>query len=139
MIRLANNYSYRFLKDDTKVFAICKNNNIPNVVLGDQNNKFRNTFYSEPYISSDAKVIRNAVVAFTSYDLCVPWMNNLTFQKEQVDVTVAEFDLSYIKDVTDMLHMPLIVILDDQDDKYEIFYYIKRTKDMDIRGFYGDV
>lgn len=133
MIRLANNYSYRYLRDDAKVFAICKRN-----ASGNAANTFRNSFYSEPYISTDSQVIRNALLAFTSYDNCVPWMNNLNFQKEPVDVTVVEFDLSYIKGVSDMLHMPLVVVLDVQSNEYEIFYYLKRTGDIGIKGMYDD-
>ena len=139
MIRLANNFTYRYLKDDARVFAVCKSNPSLDMTQAAQQIRFRKFFYSEPFLSIDKKTIRNALIAFNSHDICQPWIREMPFNQskgDNKDVSVEECDISYLKVLSDMLAMPLIVIMEYKDEKYDVFFYQQRVKDVDIRQYF---
>jgi hypothetical protein len=139
MIRLANNFNYRYLKDDTHVFAVCKSNPILKTTQAAQQICFRKYFYSEPFLSIDKKTIRNALLAFHSYDICQPWINDMIFHPNNngdSDVSIEQCNISYLKALSDMLCMPLIVIIECKDENFDVFYYQQRTKDIDVSKFF---
>jgi hypothetical protein len=143
MIRLANNFTYRYLKDDAKVFAVCKSNPCLEMTQAAQQIRFRKFYYSEPFLSIDTKTIRNALITFHSYDICKPWVQDMYNPimdnpkvNDDVDISIEECDLSYLKVLSDMLSMPLMVIIESKDDNYEVFYYKQRVKDIDVRQYF---
>jgi hypothetical protein len=83
MLHLANNYSYRFLRDDAKVFAICKKKKLYDTLIINVNDKqnaiinpLRYQYYSEPVIGRDG-VTRNTLLSFANQELCSIWKDRL--------------------------------------------------------------
>ena len=150
MIKLSSNCSYRFIKDDTKVFTLCRVAKTNKTLIADENinknlviNPLRNSYYSEPIIDRSG-VVRNTLIAFTDEDFCYIWknkfapMSTLLQVKEQSqdsfsdDITNLSFALQDIKAISADLRMSLLVIIDAKDiDKvinYEVFYYDAKHK-----------
>lgn len=151
MMHLANNYSYRFIKDDTNVFTISKNPECHRLPIAKKNvNKpvrnYKHHFYSEPYMNSQGHV-NNSLLAFTSKDNCLIWqmkikrMNkifagNTSHQFEELDKSdeilsshaILEVSLYDIKVISDAMQMPLIVILDSKDEQYDVYFHHIKQK-----------
>lgn len=135
MIHLANNYNYRFLNDNTKVFVVTKQKQS----LGKHvfQHPQRLHYYTEAYLSRDNQEIRNALLGFVEYEKCVNWhericrVENQIHYPEMIGVNlentpeIRDFNLKDMKYMSNLLHMPLIVIIseDASADEYSVFYY----------------
>jgi hypothetical protein len=134
MFHLANNYNYRFLDDKSKVFVVTKQKQQlgRHVIQHPQ----RLHYYSEAFLSRDNQEIRNALLGFVEYEKCVNWHQRISRMEHQIEYPKIEgVDLentSNIESVTvkdlkymsDLLHMPLIVIInEDTNSEYSVFYY----------------
>jgi hypothetical protein len=135
MIHLANNYNYRFLNDNTKVFTVTKQKQQlgRHIIQHPQ----RLHYYTEAYLSRDNQEIRNALLGFAEHQKCVNWHGRICRVEKQiqypkmVDVNldnipeIRDFSLKDMKYMSDLLHMPLIVIIseDINTNEYSVFYY----------------
>lgn len=149
MIKLANNYTYRYLKDDTKILTICrkkKQNDTLIVDVGFNNNliinPLRYNYYTEPVTGSDGDT-RNTLLAFNSSKICSTWMNNINNNNNHkysyikktdiLDIPPAsmfenqleslELTLLDMKSVSADLRMALMVILEINNETYDVYYY----------------
>lgn len=154
MIKLSSNCSFRFLKDDVKVYALCKKpKHAPSkTLIADSQvtkhlimNPLRYSYYSEPVLNREGDV-KNKLIAFCTQELCYVWraqarfidsqnilpvdgMPNYTFASDVSDV---ELTLQDAKAVSEDLRMSLIVVLDAKDidgvTQYEVFFYDSKNK-----------
>lgn len=157
MMHLANNYTYRYIKDDTSVYAICRSitgqTHLPGAVHGitPPIRNYTKAFYSEPFMNSNGHV-NNAVFAFIGHDVCRMWDDKLQRNGilsigmlqdlEDIDrpavndqhpnncasTNILEVSLHELKIITDAMQMPLMVVLEAQNDKYEVFYHSIKHK-----------
>jgi len=151
MIKLSSNCSYRFIKDDTQVFTLCRVAKTNKTLIADENinknlviNPLRNSYYSEPIIDRSGTV-RNTLIAFTDEDFCFIWKNKFTPMSELLqakakssedlfseNITNICFTLGDIKAVSADLRMSLLVIIDakeiNKELNYEVFYYDAKHK-----------
>lgn len=151
MIKLSSNCSYKFIKDDTKVFTLCRVAKSNKTLIADENinknlviNPLRNSYYTEPIIDRTGTV-RNTLIAFTDEDFCYIWKNKFTPMSSLLqmkdksaedmfndDITNISFTLQDIKAVSADLRMSLLVIIDARDVNkelnYEVFYYDAKHK-----------
>lgn len=155
MIKLANNYSYRFIKDDVKVTTICKQRTNDTLIADFDKykhvmmNPLRYTYYTEPVVGNDG-VIRNTLLAFQNKQLCSDWLqsvknnqqehvkSNKVEDVQQLDVAPSlfddkiftlEFNLYDIKSVSEELRVALMVIIDIKDNDYDVYYYNSKLKE----------
>lgn len=154
MIKLANNYSYRFIRDDVKVTTICKRKTNDTLIVDFDKynhvimNPLRYTYYTEPVKGNDG-VIRNTLLAFQNQQLCSDWLESvkknqqeqamkdsnddvqlLDFPPSMLDETILtlEFNLYDIKSVSEELRVALMVIIDFKDSDYDVYYYNSKLK-----------
>lgn len=157
MMHLANNYSYRFIKDDTNIFTICRRPVStlipPSHVQGVPPKYYNQHFYSEAYLDKRGQV-NNAILAFGSTDMCTMWQNKIdrlgtpnarSLLDNGLDITMdlpsslelgmdiidtkIEVPLYDLKTISDAMHIPLMVIIDILDNnKYEVFYHNIKLK-----------
>lgn len=154
MIKLVNNYSYRFIKDDVKVTTICKRKTNDTLIVDFDKynhvmmNPLRYTYYTEPVVGNDG-VVRNTLLAFQNKQLCSNWLESVKkIQQEQLikssadDVQLLdnppsmfddkilplEFNLYDIKSVSEELRVALMVIIDFKDKDYDVYYYNSKLK-----------
>lgn len=141
LFHLSQNYSYRYLRDDSNVFIITKQPERQYVHPTSRH------IYTEPFLSKDNVTIRNAVLGFTSYETCNDWyaricnVQNLpTDSKElsqsdyvdkyflQQKPVIKNIPLCDIKHTADLLDVPLIVIMKESNQEYDVFYYPNKQK-----------
>ncbi len=147
MIKLANNYSYRFLKDNVKVTTICKRKTNDTLIVDFDKynhvimNPLRYTYYTEPVVGNDG-LIRNTMLAFRDKELCSSWMENgKNIQLSQLDkddipppspfndkILFQEFTLSDVKSVSEELRLALMVVIDINENDYDVYYYNSKLK-----------
>lgn len=155
MIRLANNYSYRFIKDNVKVTTICRRKTNDTLIVDFDRcnhvtmNPLRYTYYTEPVTGNDG-VIRNTLLAFQNEELCSDWLESVKkMQREQKEliknvddvqlldiyppvfddkILSVEFDLADIKSVSEELRVALMVVIDFKDNDYGVYYYNSKLK-----------
>ena len=150
MIKLANNYSYRFMKDNVKVSTICKRKTKDTLIIDFDKcrhiimNPLRYTYYTEPVVGNDG-MTRNTLLAFKDKELCSYWMESTkNLQLLQVEVTFnddipppspydekilfEEFTLSDVKSVSEDLRVALMVIMDIKNNDYDVYYYNSKLK-----------
>lgn len=147
MIKLANNYSYRFLKDNVKVTTICKRKTNDTLIVDFDKyrhvvmNPLRYTYYTEPVVGNDG-LTRNTMLAFKDKELCSSWMENVkSIQVSQLDkddipppcpfddkILFQEFTLSEVKSVSEELRVALMVIIDINENDYDVYYYNSKLK-----------
>ena len=153
MIKLANNYSYRFIRDDVKVTTICKRKTNDTLILDFNKynhvimNPLRYTYYTEPVAGNDG-VIRNTLLAFQNTQLCSDWLESVKKSQQEeliknddnvqlLDVPPSmfddkilslEFNLYDVKSVSEELRVALMVIIDFKDNDYNVYYYNSKLK-----------
>lgn len=154
MIKLANNYSYRYIRDDVKVTTLCKRKTNDTLVVDFDKykhvmmNPLRYTYYTEPVVGNDG-VIRNTLLAFQNKQLCSDWLESVTKrQQEQLlknnedgvqlldsppsmfddKILSLEFNLYDIKSVSEELRVALMVIIDFKESDYDVYYYNSKLK-----------
>lgn len=154
MIKLANNYSYRFIRDDVKVTTICKRKTNDTLIADFDKckhvmmNPLRYIYYTEPVVGNDG-VVRNTLLAFQKKQLCSDWLQSVkNSQQEQLKsskiedvqlldvapslfddkIVTLEFNLYDIKSVSEELRVALMVIIDIKDTDYDVYYYNSKLK-----------
>jgi hypothetical protein len=152
MIKLANNYSYRFMNDNVKVATICKRKTNDTLIVDFDKyrhvmmNPLRYTYYTEPVVGNDG-VTRNTLLAFRNKELCSNWMDtvkrNQVLTRETITsvmddipppsafdekILFQEFSLSDVKSVSEELRLALMVVIDIHNNDYEVFYYNSKHK-----------
>lgn len=154
MIKLANNYSYRFIRDDVKVTTICKRKTNDTLIADFDKckhvmmNPLRYIYYTEPVVGNDG-VVRNTLLAFQNKQLCSDWLQSVkNSQQEQLKsskiedvqlldvapslfddkIVTLEFNLYDIKSVSEELRVALMVIIDIKDTDYDVYYYNSKLK-----------
>lgn len=155
MMKLSKNCSFRFLRDDVKIYTLCKRPQQGNTLIADTQitkqftmNPLRYSYYSEPVVNREGDV-KNKLIAFTSENLCYVWRAQFKFdgtigrpQTPSADIIVDykfdyeisnyELTLQDAKAVSEDLRMSLIVVLDaktiDDNIHYDIFFYDGKNK-----------
>lgn len=154
MIKLANNYRYRFIKDDVKVTTICKRKTNDTLIVDFDKynhvimNPLRYTYYTEPVKGNDG-VVRNTLLAFQNTQLCSDWLESVKkSQQEQLlnnskdnnqlldippsmfddKIMTLDFNLYDIKSVSEELRVALMVIIDFTESDYDVYYYNSKLK-----------
>lgn len=155
MIKLAHNYSYRFIRDDVKVTTICKRKAKDTLVVDfdKQNhimmNPLRYTYYTEPVVGNDG-ITRNTLLAFQNKQICSDWLETVKKQQNEdqliakntdddklldispsmLDDKILSLDLNLydIKSVSEELRVALMVIIDFKDNDYDVYYYNSKLK-----------
>jgi hypothetical protein len=154
MIRLVNNYSFRFLKEDAKVFAICRKKKKNDTLVLDVNSKqnviinpLRYQYYTEPVVGRDG-MTRNTLITFSTMELSAMWKDKISsvgdvnveipndldsiaktdcvFDTELNEMAFPMYDM---KSVSDDLRLALMVVLEMKNDKYEVFYHYFKHKE----------
>jgi hypothetical protein len=159
MMKLSQNCSFRFLKDDVKIYALCKKPKHSNTLIADEQvtkhlimNPLRYTYYSEPVVNREGDV-KNKLIAFCSQDLCYVWRTQFKFNQGKQDTLTSSFDtvvdnsfdndvsnveltLQDAKAVSEDLRMSLVVVLDTKDidglKHYEVFFYDAKNKQLNF-------
>jgi hypothetical protein len=153
MIKLANNYSYRFIKDNVKVATICKRKTNDTLIVDFDKyrhvvmNPLRYTYYTEPVVGNDG-VTRNTLLAFKDTELCSKWMDNVKRSGEVLKpdtintviddiappsafddkIIFQEFSLYDVKSVSEELRVALMVVIDSRNNDYDVYYYNSKHK-----------
>lgn len=154
-MKLSQNCSFRFLRDDVKVYTLCKKPKLGNTLIADNQvtkhivmNPLRYSYYSEPVVNREGDV-KNKLIAFRSENLCYTWKTQFKFngtierpQTPSADIIVDykfdyeisnyELTLQDAKAVSEDLRMSLIVVLDakniDDNIHYDVFFYDGKNK-----------
>jgi len=141
-MKLSQNCSFRFMKDDAKIYTLCKKPKHRNTLIADEQitkhllmNPLRYSYYSEPVMNREGDV-KNKLIAFCSEDLCYIWRSQFKLNKENQenqenqetsssdivvdhnfdnDVSNVEMTLQDAKAVSEDLRLSLIVVLDMKD------------------------
>lgn len=147
MIKLANNYTYRFIKDNVKVTTICRRKTNDTLIVDFHKykhvimNPLRYTYYTEPVVGNDG-LTRNTLLAFSNKELCSTWMDNvMDNQVSKLDsddtpppspfddkILFQEFALSDVKSVSEELRVALMVVIDINENDYDVYYYNSKLK-----------
>ena len=143
MMHLANNFSYRYIKDDKNVFTICRHKaNIIPQTNGKTVSPLRFQYYTEPFTDKKG-VINNALFAFSTPSLCYQWCKKIdkirAIDDKLIDtmelfdlppssiedsmISSIEMPLYDVKSISETLHLPLIVILSYQNEVFDVFYH----------------
>jgi hypothetical protein len=152
MIKLANNYSYRFMKDNVKVTTICKKKTNDTLIVDFERyshvimNPLRYVYYTEPVVGNDG-ITRNTLLAFKNTELCSSWMENVKMsQVSKLDtinnvmddipppttfddkIIFQEFSLYEVKSVSEELRLALMVVININNTDYDVYYYNSKHK-----------
>jgi hypothetical protein len=156
--KLSNNYTYRFIRDDAKVLAICrkKQRNDTLILNTDDNdrvliNPLRYKYYTEPVVGADG-FTRNTLLTFATPELCSQWMESLTNSPSHTilsntndtiinseldlpppstfseDIHSIEFSVSDMQSVSADLRVALMVVLQFTNETYDVYYYNFKLK-----------
>jgi len=145
MLSLSQNCSYRFMKDDARVVAMCKKPVRQDHLIADsliaQNvaiNPLRYSYYTEPVIDRKG-LIKNTLITFVSDELCSVWkaraslilgdnhVSGLLQRKGSLDrshevmfndkVHNVALTLEDMKDVSAEMKLELLVIMDAKNHR----------------------
>lgn len=152
MLRLSENCSFKFLKDDAKIYALCRQSRHNHTLIADETitknfviNPLRYSFYSEPVVDRKG-VVKNKMLLFANEDLCHVWRAKYSFvnmqshQQRSVgklsnldapatdnfssDVSVLCFTLEDIKAVSEDMRMSLLVVIDGKEIDNTMHYEV---------------
>lgn len=114
MLRNINKtYEYRYIRHDARVYYIGRN------VHGPFQNKM---FYTEPFTSREQNVTRNAIIGFLSPELAAQRV------EQMCHVNLVDAPIGDLKQMANILKMPLIVELHTSDEVIDIYYYLPDTQ-----------
>lgn len=161
MLNLSKNCSFKFLKDDAKIYALCRKLKHNPTLIADEAimknlvlNPLRYSFYSEPVVDRKG-VVKNKMILFGNEELCHSWwiknnVNNKASSEDDTrstldgpiydsfgpDVSNISFTLQDIKAVSEDMRMSLLVIIDAKEvenaSHYEIFFYDAKNKQLNF-------
>lgn len=110
MIKLINNYTYRF-KHPKRVYCITNNRPL--------SSSAQKTFLSVPFISSDQKIETNVLIAFSDKLLCDDHVNSLN-QVDCIHAHSFEIDIDDFRYMGKQISLPIAIILEKKADIYDI-------------------
>jgi hypothetical protein len=139
MTRLTKDYNFGFIGDHTNVYTIVrrplpritKNVYTPKLTV----NPLRYMYFTEPFESKFGHNKENVLLGFMYKQNCRLWLKRMMIDniKSQTPppysdmyderMTIRTHRLYELKSISNALHLPIVVLLDNNKTQHELFYY----------------